>query len=43
MSFHFFVLELEGSAEGKLIILVDCTCKFDDKEAVKGKALRDIV
>jgi hypothetical protein len=43
MSFHFAVLELKGSAKGKLIVVVDCTCKFDNKEAVKGKAFCDIV
>ena len=43
MSFHFALLELRGSADRTLIVLVDFTFKSDNKNAVKDKALRDIV
>jgi len=43
MSFHFPLLELRGSADGTLNVLVDYTFKSDNKKAVKDKALHDIV
>jgi len=36
--FHFALLELRGSADGTLIVLVDYTFKSDNKKAVKDKA-----
>jgi hypothetical protein len=43
MSFHFALLEIWGSADGILLVLVDYIFKSDNKKAVKDKALRGIV